>query len=362
VNTHLVTRRVARSQRFFAGLLALSFVSASAGCGGGGATQSVNSRLQDDVEFDDEGAERHPASERVQAGEAKLVAGDLAGARADFEAAIADDPSDARAHLDLGLVLELGEDFEGAERAYRETLALDADFPEALNNLGLLLRDSERAEEAASLLRRAVELRPSYAEATLNLGLALEDLGDHAGALDAYRRAARLSPDDAYPRVSLGLLLAETGDATNARTELQRARSLAQGDAGTLLEIGSALRQLSDFEGAERAITDAIAANDDTLTPTLAAELALAKLGRSDNAGARATLEQAITQHPDDATLHFLLGRVAVARDDVPAARVAFTRMLELEADSERATSVRTWLAEHPEPQAPRPSGRRPSR
>lgn len=357
LDSHRFNLRNGLSQRFAAGLFALALSAPAVGCGAG-ATQSVNERLEDDIEFDDEGAAAHPASERVQAGEAKLVEGDLAGAEADFRAAIAEDPRDARAHLDLGLVLELGEDLAGAEQAYRETLQLDADFPEALNNLGLLLRDSERAEEAVTLLRRAVELRPSYAEATLNLGLALEDLGDNAGALDAYRSAARLSPDDAYPRVSLGLLLAETGDATNARTELSRARSLAQGDAATLLEIGSALRQLSDFAGAERAIRDAIAANENQVTPTLAAELALAQLGAENHDGARATLEQAITQHPDDATLHFLAGRVAVERDDEGAARAAFTRMLELETDSERATSVRAWLAEHPAPGAARP--RRP--
>lgn len=358
---HVANRHVARSQRFLAGLLLLGLSGAAVGCGAG-ATQSVNERLEDDIEFEDEAIGRHAASERVRAGEAKLVEGDLAGALADFEAAIAEDPSDPRAHLDLGLALELAEDFEGAERAYREAITLDPDFPEALNNLGLLLRDSDRALEASRLLRQAIGLRPRYAEATLNLGLALEDMGDNQGALEAYQEATRLSPDDAYPRVSLGLLLAKMGDATNARTQLQRARPLARGDAGTLLEIGSALRQLSDFEGAERAIRDAIAANDETVTPTLAAELALAQLGRADNAGARATLDEAIAQHPDDATLHFLSARVAVERDDVPAARAAFTRFLELEADSERATSVRAWLAEHPEPQPARPSGRSPSR
>ena len=103
-HARFANRHAARTQRFFAGVLALGLAGASAGCGAS-ATQSVNSRLEDDIEFDDEGATRHPASERVQAGEAKLVEGDLAGAQADFQAASAEDPSDARAHLDLGLVL-----------------------------------------------------------------------------------------------------------------------------------------------------------------------------------------------------------------------------------------------------------------
>ena len=75
--------------------LALSCLLA-VGCGGG-PTQSVNTRLSDDIEFEDGGDARHPASERVQAGEAKLVAGDLEGALADFRAALEYDPNDARA-------------------------------------------------------------------------------------------------------------------------------------------------------------------------------------------------------------------------------------------------------------------------
>lgn len=318
------------------------------GCGGGGSSQSVHTRLSDDIDFEEEGDARHPASERVAAGEAKLVAGDLEGALADFRAALAEDPDDPRAHLDLGLVLELREELEGAEAAYRRALALDAEFPEALNNLGLLLLDSERSAEAVTLLRRAVELRPGYAEATLNLGLALEDEGDLAGALEAYRSAARLSPSDPYPRVSAGLLLAAQGDDTAARTELQRARSLAQGDAGTLLQIGSALRQLSDFPGAVQALRDAVEANDGVLSPTLAGELALAQLGSSDAAGARATIDAAIATTPDDATLHFLAGRLAIERGDDAAARAALRRMLELEPRGERADSARTWLSAHP--------------
>ncbi len=315
---------------------------------GAGATQSATQRLSDDVEFDDAGDARHPASERVRSGEAKLVEGDLDGARVDFEAAIAEDPNDARAHLDLGLVLELGESYDAAEAAYRRALEVDEEFPEALNNLGLLLRDRERAEEAVALLRRAVELRPNYAEAHLNLGLALQDTLDDEGALEAYRRAVRLAPNDAYPRVSLGLLLQGLGEDTQARTELSRARTLAQGDAATLLEIGSALRQLGDFQGAQQALRDAIEANEGQSTPTLAGELALAQWAAHERPQARATLDAGIAAFPDAATLHFLLARLLLEEGDAPAARASFRRVLELESDTERAVAVRQWLEANP--------------
>ncbi len=173
-------------------------------------------------------AERHPASDLVSQGEAELAAGRPRQAMALFEQALAQAPNDPRAHLDLGLVLELGNEFDEAERAYRAALALDPRFPEVLNNLGLLLRDLERPDEAVPLLRLAVTEKPGFGEAWLNLAMALEESGDDAGAEEAYRRAVRLRPDDGVARANFGLLFLRRGRAEQAAIELRRAMPLAR--------------------------------------------------------------------------------------------------------------------------------------
>ncbi len=84
-----------------------------------------------------------PGATGFRAGSARrknLAANDLEKAQALFEQAIQNNPKDARAHLDLGIALEMRDDLESAERAYRAAIAIQPNFAEALNNLGVLLR------------------------------------------------------------------------------------------------------------------------------------------------------------------------------------------------------------------------------
>ncbi|NOY94425.1 MAG: tetratricopeptide repeat protein, partial [Deltaproteobacteria bacterium] len=204
--------------------------------------------------------ERHPAQGAVAEAERILASGDLDRAQVMLVQAVAQAPEDARARLDLGLVLELRNHYEQAEEQYRAALAIDADFAEAASNLGLLLRDRRRLDEALVQLRHAVEVQPSLAEAWTNLALTLEDSDRALAALDAYRHAVRLSPDAAGPRVNMALLLITLDRGDEAAIELRRALSHAQGDAALLLAIGNGLRRVGQAEPAVRALSMAIEA------------------------------------------------------------------------------------------------------
>ncbi|HJL46403.1 MAG TPA: tetratricopeptide repeat protein, partial [Polyangiaceae bacterium LLY-WYZ-15_(1-7)] len=197
------------------GLLALAW--ALAGCPGGASEDAQGEETvgDEDIMFPDEAAAaeapRHPATETVAAGERALAAGEVDEAEALFRQAVEEDAEDPRAQLDLGLVLELQNDYREAEAAYRAALRIDPDFVEALNNLGLMLRDLDRKEEAIAMLRHAVEVEADHGEAWLNLALALEETGDDRGAREAYRAAVRLQPRSAVARANLGLLLLRVG-------------------------------------------------------------------------------------------------------------------------------------------------------
>ncbi len=325
-------------------LLALGLVT---GCPPKEEERDEGTTGDEDIMFPDEAAAqstpRHEASPLVARGETALAGGNLQEATEIFRQAVAEDESDPRAQLDLGLALELANDYAGAEAAYRAAIAVDADFAEALNNLGLLLRDRERGSEAVPLLRRAVELEPSMAEAWVNLALALEESGDDRGAEEAYRATIRLTPDDPMVRANLGLLLLRNGEESAAALELRRGLQHARGNVAALQAIGNGLRRAGHPDGAARAM-EMLVDTMDAPTAAVLSELALAQRAGGDRAAAERTLERALSVDESFATAHYLLGSMQAARGAYDDAIGHFERYLALEPRGPHAERVRQHL------------------
>ena len=98
------------------------------------------------------------ATPELTRGIAALDRGDLAAARAAFDAQVRAHPRDARGPFYVGLVLARQNDAAGAERQYRAALRLDPCLAEAHNNLGLVLRGGGRLDDALASFREAVRL------------------------------------------------------------------------------------------------------------------------------------------------------------------------------------------------------------
>jgi superkiller protein 3 len=281
------------------------------------------------------------ASTAVKEGEGKLQANDAAGAKASFERALADNPRDARAALDLGIADEMLEDLEGAENAYRKALEIDANFAEAQNNLGVLLRDRGALEEAVELLDRAAKTNANSAAAHQNLALALEDSNQLDRAGKEYARALELAPDDAMTRANYGLLLLRQNKKQEAARELSQALGQAK-DRAALLAIGNGLRRAGDGEGAVRAMEQAVAAGQPT--PALLSELALAQRAAGQDVKALASLDRALDVDPKYALAHYLKGNMLAADKKFPEAKQQFETYLKLAPTGEQAANARARL------------------
>ena len=177
--------------------------------------------------------------------------GDLAGARASLQRAIALLPPTAAVYVDLGIIyLRAGEldkalgqleaglnlpspslpapDWDAAIAGLRQAMRCQARArADAHHVLGLLLgrRGAESAAVAAEF-REAIRLRPDFAEAHNNLGLVLIQAGDDQAGIAALREAVRLGPDYADAHANLGAALTPT-DAEEAIRELEKAVALA---------------------------------------------------------------------------------------------------------------------------------------
>jgi superkiller protein 3 len=147
--------------------------------------------------------------------------GDLPGAVAAHEAALAADPTLAQAHGNLISLYARLQQWEKAEAHYRAVVAA-GDVGNAHYDYGVLLGLQQKWPEAAAAYRLAIEVNPLNAPAHNNLGEALERQGQLDEALTAYRRAVVCEPEFRQARFNVGRLLLRTGRADEAIAELSR--------------------------------------------------------------------------------------------------------------------------------------------
>src|SRR3989442_178669 len=125
----------------------------------------------------------------LQRGLKLAEAGDLAGAIAAHEAALARDPSIAQAHANLISLYGQTQNWAKAEEHYRAVVALGFNLGDAHYDYGVLLGLQEQWELAADAYRRAIAVNPRHARAYNNLGQLLQRHRQIDAAAHAYPKA-----------------------------------------------------------------------------------------------------------------------------------------------------------------------------
>jgi len=152
---------------------------------------------------------------------------DLMAARRHYEAALAQDPLDAKAWTNLGNVRYACADTDGALEAYERSLALRPKGKVARMNV-------RRLEKAIAAWRATLESERAAAEAgdlraRLRRAEALEGLGRPSEAAAEYERALEANPEGSAAALGLAWILASSADPAVADPE--RALELAGGSA-----------------------------------------------------------------------------------------------------------------------------------
>lgn len=148
--------------------------------------------------------------------------GDVNGAIAEFEAALADDSSLALAHASLVKLYGGTGNWAKAEEHYRAAVALGSGLAELHYDYGVLLSLQQKWAEAGDAYRRAIVVNPNYPEAHNNLGQVLERNRQLDAALEEYRSAALSRPTFRLARFNAGRTLIALGRLDEAITELQK--------------------------------------------------------------------------------------------------------------------------------------------
>ncbi|MGB5696409.1 MAG: tetratricopeptide repeat protein [Polyangiales bacterium] len=287
---------------------------------------------------------RPAASPEVLRAERLLAEGNAAAAKALLEQALADNPGDPRAWLDVGLVQEAGGDFDSAERAYRRATEIDSHFAEAFNNLGVLLREAGKHDEATSALERAVALDPELTAARFNLGLAYEEQGKLAEAEREYLATIDRLPTDPVPRINLAMMLLDMGRPEDAAVQLRAALPNVRGDVLLSIAVGEGFRRAGLPEEAVPVLRTALRQASDPPPTELLAELALAHYANGDLEEADVTMRRALQQNELDPALQYAYGSILAKRGQVGKARVHLRRAAQLDPDGPYAERARARL------------------
>ena len=148
---------------------------------------------------------------------------------ADYERAIALEPTAFMAHANRGVVLEALERWEAALASYRRALELAPNNALAHNNLGNALTELGRWPEALASFDPAIECDNGYAEAFTNRGNVLKALTRLDEALISHERALALNPALAAAHFNRSFVLPLRGDYERGFAEFEWRWRVAHG-------------------------------------------------------------------------------------------------------------------------------------
>jgi tetratricopeptide (TPR) repeat protein len=178
---------------------------------------------------------RDDAQTRLEEGLKLASRGDVAGAIAAHEAALAIDPSIAQAHANLISLYGGQRNWAKAEEHYRAVVALGFNLGDAHYDYGVLLGMQEKWDAAADAYRKAIAVNPRHAQAHNNLGQILERDRRLEEAAAEYRAACESQPTFRVARFNLGRMLIALGRNDEAIAELEKLTEPRDGEAARYL-------------------------------------------------------------------------------------------------------------------------------
>jgi tetratricopeptide (TPR) repeat protein len=145
-----------------------------------------------------------------------------------------------------------------AIQLYLGILTVNPSNLKAHNNLGVLYDELKRFEAALEHFEEAERLAPDNVEVLANFASTLTSLAQYDQAEELLRRAQRLAPDDSRARLAVGILYFRRGLYLQAESELRWVCERDDGHGPAQYYRGEALNRLGRFDEATEALERAI--------------------------------------------------------------------------------------------------------
>ena len=277
------------------------------------------------------------ARARLLRAEQEIKAGDFDAAAQDLRAAIAIDPRNVEAHVNLGVIAVMHNDCQSASRDFRQALAVQPSQPKAAALLAICSR--RLGDPAAKSLLQASFSKLNDAPLRTQVGMELVTLYDREGdaehAVAVLQTLVDINPDNPEILYAAQRLYRELADDT-----LNKLAIVAPSSARMQQVIAQRLINAGEVQAAIEHYQRALAL--DPHIPGVHFELAQAILESDSSSSAKQQaaqkeLETAIAVDGDSASIQCKLGRIALLLSDSAAAHAHYARAFAIDPNDPEA-------------------------
>jgi tetratricopeptide (TPR) repeat protein len=272
--------------------------------------------------------------------------GDLELAADRFREAAKINPELAAARTSLAGVAYLQENYELAASEAEAALAIDPTDARAMQlryDAYRLSGNEEKAAEAAEALKESGDLAES-AKRVFNEGAIAYNAGDIATAIVKFQQAADLDPRLLQARLVLARIFLGEGSLSDALTRAQEAVAIDSTNEEALQIVYDSARRLGQTDVAAGAL-DGLAGINPEWAATGLFEIAVELYNAGKTEDAAQALVKVIAAKPDHARAHYLLGLALFNSGQQTPAIEHLNRFLELTPDDPDAAVARELLS-----------------
>ena len=224
-----------------------------------------------------------------------------------------------------------GGDLGRAEKCFRRVLAIDPQSAGAYANLGVVYMRRKQWQPALDALNKADHLAPSVAGIRLNIGLVHYRQNNFRAAIEPFLSVVRDMPNSWQARYLLGLCYFFTERYADAVTVIEPLWIQESSELNYLYVLGIAADESHQAELSRRALDQLVKIGQDSATLHLL--LGKAHINREEYDDAIKELELAERADPKLPFLHFNLGVAHLKKQELDRAKAEFFKDKALEPD-----------------------------
>lgn len=264
-------------------------------------------------------------------GNAFLAEGKLDQASSSYREAIAVNPLDADACLNLGFALGEQQHYQEAEHALQRSLEINPALADAFYLLGVIAKKQGRAAIAIENFVRALDLKRDFERVYGDLCQMLLESGQIERAKEIVLKGIAACPEVADFHAHLGQLYAYENDLPRAIQHFQSALRLSPDHAQVHGSLGSVFRRSNRLEDAVASYDKLVSLNPASAEAFNDRGIVLGALGRHEEA--LASFEQVLALEPRHANALGNLGEMlgCLRRHDDAARTLA--RLIDIEPE-----------------------------
>lgn len=275
-------------------------------------------------------------------GLSRYNAGDFAGARADYDKAIALDAGFADTYNNIGLIYCAQNDFSTAITYYNKALQLNPSLAAAYCNRGMVYYYQTDYAKALADSNKAIELRYINATVYNNRGLVFSAQGEHDKAIADFGKALELEPGFALLYNNMGLAYYQKGSLEQALVYYEKCIQMQTNIPESYVNRGLIRWRKGNIDGALADYNKAIELNPKNATVYNNRGLLLAMQGKSDMA--LADYEKAIALNPNIPEAYMNRGDIRKTRGDKAGAVADFRVYLQWRPYAVEAPQLREYI------------------